>query len=131
METNHRRLTIFLAILTISLLPLLIQYLRGNLMQSSKTWNLNIFEAPQTCGFRFTNRDYYFWVDFDHFWIEQFFWSQLGKNWKLAWAWNQSTIGKFSLPKSVKDSAWEFTTLLTKIRNIFCNSKVLIPSSYS
>ncbi len=35
-------------------------------------------------GFRLTKQDNYFWVDFDHFWIEQYFWSQLGQYWKLA-----------------------------------------------
>jgi len=30
-------------------------------------------------GFRLTKRDDYFWVDFDHFWIERYFWRQLGQ----------------------------------------------------
>ncbi len=29
--------------------------------------------------FRLTKQDYYFWVDFDHFKIEQYFWRQLGQ----------------------------------------------------
>jgi len=28
--------------------------------------------------FRLTKQDDYFWVDFDHFLIEQYFWRQLG-----------------------------------------------------
>jgi len=55
-------------------------------------------------GFRLTKRDDYFWVDSDHFWIDQYFWRQLGQYWKLARALKRTTIGKFSLPKSVKRS---------------------------
>jgi hypothetical protein len=46
----------------------------------------------------------YFWVNFDHFWIKQYIKRQLGQYWKLARAKNRTTIGKFSLPKSVKRS---------------------------
>jgi len=34
--------------------------------------------------FRLTKWDDYYWVNFDHFWIEQYFWRQLGQYWKLA-----------------------------------------------
>jgi hypothetical protein len=34
--------------------------------------------------FRLMKWDDYFWVDIDHFWIEQYFWRQLGQHWKLA-----------------------------------------------
>jgi len=55
-------------------------------------------------GFRSTNRDDYFQVNFDHFWIKQYFWRQLGQYWILIWDQNRTTIRKFSLPKSVKRS---------------------------
>jgi len=41
---------------------------------------------------------------FDLFWTEHCFWRQLRQYWRLAWAVNRTTIGKFSLPKSVKRS---------------------------
>jgi len=56
-------------------------------------------------GFRLKKRDDYFWVNFDHFWIEQYFCRKLGQYWKLTQAYKRTTIGKFSLPKFVKRSA--------------------------
>ena len=35
-------------------------------------------------GFRLTKRDDYFWVNFDHFWIKQYFWRQLGLYWNMV-----------------------------------------------
>ncbi len=52
--------------------------------------------------FRLTKQTDYFGVNFDHFWIEQYFWRPLGQYWKLAPALNRTTIEKFSLPKFVK-----------------------------
>jgi len=60
-----------------------------------------------TGGFSLVKRDVNFWVNFERFWIEQYFCRQLGQYWKLAWAQNWTTIGKFSLPKSTKHcSLW-------------------------
>ncbi len=36
--------------------------------------------------FRLINQDDYFGIDFDHFWIKQYFWRQLEQFWKLALA---------------------------------------------
>jgi len=58
--------------------------------------------------FRLTNRDDYFRVDFDHFWIECRFLEAAGvvENIGLSLkGLKQATIGKFSLSKSVKRSA--------------------------
>jgi hypothetical protein len=55
-------------------------------------------------GFKLTNRDNYFWVDFDRFYIEPRFLRLLGEYLKLARALNRTTIRKFSLPKPVKCS---------------------------
>jgi len=44
---------------------------------------------------------------FSQFWPllkQASFFMQLGQYWKLAWAFSRNTIGKFSLPKSVKHS---------------------------
>ncbi len=65
--------------------------------------------------FRLTKQDDYFWVDFDHFWIEQYIWRQLRPYWKLAQAENRTTIGKFSLPKSVRHSLGLNGTWLSNI----------------
>ena len=47
----------------------------------------NMFPFYRVCHrFWLTKRDDYFWVDFDHIRIEQYFWRQLGQYWKLAWA---------------------------------------------
>jgi len=35
-------------------------------------------------GFRWMKQDDYFWVNFDHFCIKQYFWKQLEQFWKLA-----------------------------------------------
>ena len=53
-------------------------------------------------GFRFTTRDDYFRVNFDHFQIEHNFIRQLGQYWKSARAFKIQTATKLSLPKSVK-----------------------------
>ena len=53
-------------------------------------------------GFRFTTQDDYFWVNFDHFWIQRHFIRQLGQYWKSAQAYEIRTATKLSLPKSVK-----------------------------
>jgi len=39
-------------------------------------WGLRSYRVCH--GFRLTKRNDYFWVDFDHFWIEHYFWRQLG-----------------------------------------------------
>ena len=53
-------------------------------------------------GFRFTTRDDYFRVDFDHFWSKQHFLRQQGQLWKTAWAYELLIVTKLSLPKSAK-----------------------------
>ncbi len=73
------------------------------------TFRLHMYVFSVWCyrlchGFRLTKRDDYFWVDFDHFWIKQYFWRQLGQYWNLTRALNWTTIGKFCLPKSAKRS---------------------------
>jgi len=69
-----------------------------------------IFHFYRVChGLRLMKQEDYFWVNFDHFWIEHYFWRLLGQYWKLSPAQNQTTIRKFSLPKSMKRSvAFEF-----------------------
>ena len=49
-------------------------------------------------GFRFTTRNDYFRVNFDHFWIEQY--------WKSARAYELQTATKLSFPKFVKLTVW-------------------------
>jgi len=46
--------------------------------------------------FKLTMKYDYFWVDFEHFWIEQYFWRQLGKHWKWARAMLGALTNKFS-----------------------------------
>ncbi len=38
---------------------------------------VNLQSCKVCHGFRFTKRDDYFWVNFDHFWIEQYFWRNI------------------------------------------------------
>jgi len=42
----------------------------------------HVLQSVSCHGFRLTKWDDYFWVDFDHFWIKQYFWRQLGQYWK-------------------------------------------------
>jgi len=65
-------------------------------------------------GFRLTNHDYYYWVNFAHFLIKRHFYRQLGQC-KLVRAWNQTTRIHFSLPKSVKRSACSTKSLKVKV----------------
>jgi len=62
-------------------------------------------------GFRLRKREDYFWVDFDHFFNRAVFLEAAGAVLKIGLSLNQTTIGKFSLPKSVKRSA-DFTMYL-------------------
>jgi len=75
-------------------------------------------------GFRLTKRDIYFWVNFDHFWIEQYFWRQMGHYWRLARAGNRTTIGKFSLPKSVECSV--VTTIIIGSKGVGLITRPLV-----
>jgi len=77
------------------------------LFGSTVSWKrlLNFYYLPcyRVChGFRFTTRDDYFWVNFDHFWIERHFMRQLGQYWKSARAYEIQPATKLSLSKSVK-----------------------------
>jgi len=58
---------------------------RVTFMKIHKNMFMSIYRIdPRVChGFRLTKWDDYFWVDFDHFWIKQYFWRQLGQYWKL------------------------------------------------
>jgi hypothetical protein len=46
----------------------------GYLLSASLCWSYTVCH-----GFRLTKRDDHFWIDFDHFKIEQYFWRQLGQ----------------------------------------------------
>ncbi len=46
---------------------------------SSESFKRVILYHRVCLQFRLMNLDDYFWVDFDHFWIKQYFWRQLGQ----------------------------------------------------
>jgi len=48
--------------------------------------------------FRLTKQNDYFWVNFDHFWIEQYFWRQLGQYWNWPEPKTNSPSGNLACP---------------------------------
>ena len=75
--------------------------------------NFTAFLLPQyyrVChGFRLMKWDDYFWVKFDDFL------RRLEQSWKFAWSYNQTTIRKFSWPKSLKHTVtWHKYIALNK-----------------
>ncbi len=67
----------------------------------SSRWSIRIYRVCRK--FRLTKRVDYFWVNFDHFWIKQYFWIS-GSVMKIDSSLKPNHLGKFSLPKSVKRS---------------------------